>query len=60
MNKHITFYRGHRIVLENDRGRWTADIEGKTVFAYGIGIDGDPLEDYEAYEAACKRIDEEC
>lgn len=57
--KHVSYYRGHRITPTRDGVRWFASVNGARLTLFGIGMDdGLPLQDYEAHAAACQAIDE--
>ena len=55
--KHVSFYRGHRITLERDGISWVAHVTGAGLRLFGIGLRA-TMQDYEAHAAACQAIDE--
>lgn len=55
--KHVSFYRGHRITLMMDGIRWLASVNGAGLILLGIGTEA-TMQDYEAHAAACQAIDE--
>ena len=48
-----TYYRGHKITLQEHARGWQAEVRGKYLFTNDILAD----EDYEAHEKACEEID---
>lgn len=55
--KHVSYYRGHRITLTRDGIRWLASVSGARLMLFGIGMEA-TMHDYEAHAAACQAIDE--